>query len=324
MLSNVEQVKPKKEADLGLAIVMPSHNDFESASLLSKELFDKFALRNIDLRIFIVDDGSAFDESNYFEGSNKLVDKTKILYLNIKSGHQSAILKGLIWVSENFPNHHVLIMDADGEDTAQGAAHLLDALLNSDECKVILAERGKRNANRGFILGYVIFSRLFRILVGKNFNTGNFMIIRNSWVKRAINLPTATLHISMAIQRYCPQAKKIVLDRGNRLAGKSKMNYTTLTMHAYGALAVYADIFLSRLILILFPLIFTFFAIPISLTVLRAFDIVDFQKGWVSLIASFSIGIGVVLLTQVVLSVLIMLRISANNLSQEKLYDARD
>jgi hypothetical protein len=29
-------------------------------------------------------------------------------------------------------------------------------------------------------------------------------------------------------------------------------------------------------------------------------------------------------LTQVVLSVLIMLRISANNLSQEKLYDARD
>ena len=62
------------------------------------------------------------------------------------------------------------------------------------------------------IFGYFIFSRLFRILVGKEFNTGNFMIIRNSWVKRAINLPTATLHISMAIQRYCPQAKKIVLD----------------------------------------------------------------------------------------------------------------
>ena len=312
------------KSPLGLAIVMPSQNDFQSASVLANQLFDQFKDQNLDLRIFIIDDGSEFIGQSYFFESDKVSAITKILYTDVKSGHQMAIINGLAWVSVNFPTHHVMVMDADGEDRPEDAPKLLDKLLENPEYKVVLAERGKRNVNFAFLLGYKIFSNFFKMFVGKEFKTGNFMIIKNTWVQSATELPTASLHISMAIQRYCPSSTRISINRGSRLIGKSRMNYTTLTMHAYGALAVYADIFLSRILIILFPLILFFFSIPVILTILRALNLVNFQKGWVSLIATFSIGIGLILLAQVILSVLIMLRISSTNKRRENALEIRN
>ena len=117
--------------------------------------------------------------------------------------------------------------------------------------RIVLIERGKRKNGFLFKLSYGIFKRLFSTITGANLQSGNFLFIPNEYLKSIINIPETRMHISSAILRFCAYKDWITLDRSHRIAGKSKMNLASLSLHAFGAISVWSDVITVRLLVYL-------------------------------------------------------------------------
>jgi glycosyltransferase involved in cell wall biosynthesis len=265
-----------------LAIVMPCLNDAASITVLIPKIIESLDEARIDYRIVISDDGSKETEIDYIRKFIDVNPKVELLICGYKSGHQNAILRGLTHV-ESIPNYSpdVVIMDSDGEDNPGHILVLLEELKKTSDVAV-LARRGTRYSGLQFITLYKLFNWPFRLLTGRKLETGNFMAIKASWVSTLINLPSASNHISATVLRFSPAYKLITLDRGKRYVGKSRMNVSSLSLHGYGALATFADVALSRLVIGIAATGSMLMATAIILILLKTFADVHFLPGWTS------------------------------------------
>jgi len=109
---------------LRVAILMPVYNDWASASEIVSRIDKTIGSGALD--ILMVDDGSTQRwEDQDFQGHYGAIQRINILRLRRNVGHQRAIALGLVQIYRTLQCDAVLIMDADGEDTAEGAAELL-------------------------------------------------------------------------------------------------------------------------------------------------------------------------------------------------------
>ncbi|WP_298117740.1 glycosyltransferase [Flavobacterium sp.] len=225
----------------------PVFNDWDSLNVLTTQI-EKIQTKNfnISFSIIVVNDGST--EENKFVIKNKFVDQT-ILNLKINIGHQRAIAVGLQYIyNETKDYDYVVVMDCDGEDKPEDILLLLEKGIVEDSKKIIFAQRKKRQESVLFKTGYFFYKYLFYFLTGQKINFGNFSLIPKTLLGKVVHQNNIWNHYSGGIIQSKISFDKVLLDRGKRYHGVSKMNFNNLIIHGLSSIAVYFD-FLSLRIL---------------------------------------------------------------------------
>lgn len=234
--------KPKK-----IYCLTPVFNDWESLHVLITQM-EKIQVNNsnINFSIIVVNDGST--EENKIELKNNFIDTT-ILNLKVNIGHQRAIAVGLQYIyNEKDDYDYVVVMDSDGEDKPEDIILLLEKATKEDSKKIIFAQRKKRQESILFKTGYFFYKYLFYFLTGQKINFGNFSVIPKKLLGKVVHQNNIWNHYSGGIIQSKIPFDKVLLDRGKRYHGVSKMNFNNLIIHGLSSIAVYFD-FLSLRIL---------------------------------------------------------------------------
>jgi len=223
-------------------IVMPVYEDGLAASVLFSELNKQFGRRAC---LIVVDDGSVRNPM-----SAELLTKSNldgvIIKLRRNVGHQKAIAIGLSFLAEFIKeNQLVIVMDSDGEDLPSTIPNLINEL-SDQEVDVCVAQRRRRVESLKFKSAYVLYKFLFKILTGRSINFGNFMAMRARSLRRLTAMQELPLHLAATALISKLRIRHVVIDRGPRYAGQSKMNLVGLVLHAFRALMVFAEDVLVR------------------------------------------------------------------------------
>jgi len=225
----------------------PVFNDWESLHVLITQM-EKIQVNNsnINFSIIVVNDGST--EENKIELKNNFIDTT-ILNLKVNIGHQRAIAVGLQYIyNEKDDYDYVVVMDCDGEDKPEDIILLLEKATKEGSKKIIFAQRKKRQESILFKTGYFFYKYLFYFLTGQKINFGNFSVIPKKLIGKVVHQNNIWNHYSGGIIQSKIPFDKVLLDRGKRYHGVSKMNFNNLIIHGLSSIAVYFD-FLSLRIL---------------------------------------------------------------------------
>lgn len=225
----------------------PAYNDWESVLILAKEIKNEFAKENdYSVQFVVVDDGSTDNP----ESNSLLKDlSTEIVFLKSNVGHQRAIAIGLQYINAEKPDFNfVIVLDGDGEDRPQDIMKLILECENLGSNKIIFAQRKRRQESVMFKIGYFFYKNFFYWLTGQKINFGNFSCIPKKVMKKVVLQDNLWNHYSGSIIQSKIPFDKILLDRGKRYAGQSKMNFTSLILHGLSSISVYFDFLCIRIL----------------------------------------------------------------------------
>ena len=233
---------PKNKAKL---LVVVPHFEDESFSLFYQSLQEKV---NSEFTLIIVDDASQKRrvDTASLKGEGQ---HTYLISLESNVGHQKAISVGLAYAVENFDFEALVIMDSDGEDDPADIAALCSQLKHSKK-DVVVAQRRDRKTSYGFKFFYSVYKFLFRVLVGRTIDFGNFMAMTKGAASQLTKSSATQTHIAASVLKSKLEILSLPLDRGARLAGESKMNLTSLTLHGLRAITVFSEEVIVRIILV--------------------------------------------------------------------------
>jgi hypothetical protein len=80
-------------------------------------------------------------------------------------------------------------MDADGEDTPDGALQLIRSFSDQGRAQAIFAERSRRVESILFRTFYRIYKALHRVLTGISVRVGNFSILPRAHLSTIVTVP---------------------------------------------------------------------------------------------------------------------------------------
>jgi glycosyltransferase involved in cell wall biosynthesis len=298
------------------ALLMPVFNDWDSVKKLILDLAAEFGSGAQDLTIFLVDDASSdpVPEDLYRKASPFSV---KVVRLSRNLGHQRAIFEGLKVIAD-LEFKRVLVMDADGEDTPSGASRLL-SVSDENDLRVIVAKRGMRKESWAFRTFYRVHKALFRLLVGKRLDFGNFSVLPSEYVRNLVSSGDAATNLPSTILRLGNPIVRVKVDRGTRYFGQSKMSFEKLVAHSFSALAVFSDQIMVRLtIFSLFSTLIS--AVGIGTVLAIRFFSEAVTPGWATAAIGLLLVISIQVLSFVGLGTLISLNLSSmKNFNQNQL-----
>ena len=243
-------ITPDLRSTFHVVILIPVWNDWQSAQLLIRQLAEHCASPLLRLDILLVDDGSRegvppeLARCTWYDNGG-----LRILRLRRNLGHQTAIAIGLSHIEQHFECDAVLIMDGDGEDSPADALRLIEAIRQQPEPRIVFAERTYRSEGLFFRAGYVTYRMVHRILTGRRIRFGNFSIIPREFLTTLVVVPELWVHYAAAVLKSRLPYEAIPTRRARRLAGNSKMNLISLTLHAIRAFSVCSDIVGARVLL---------------------------------------------------------------------------
>lgn len=218
----------------------PVYNDWESFYILASHIEKLQAenLHNYDYQIIVVNDGST--ELPDYEFEFKI--PVRIVHLKVNVGHQRAIAIGLQFINnEIIEKDYIVVMDSDGEDRPEDIPQLL-AQVNEENCnKVVFAQRKKRQEALWFKAGYFLYKKLFKYLTGNEISFGNFSVIPAKMLSKIVYLNALWNHYSGSIIQSRLPLTTVLLDRGKRYKGSSKMNFNSLVIHGLSSISIYFD-----------------------------------------------------------------------------------
>jgi polyisoprenyl-phosphate glycosyltransferase len=241
-----------------VSILLPVYNDWEALRLLVRKISDLYPSNAHKIDFVVVNDASnqPFDPSLFSEYS------IRVIHLNCNLSHQRAIAVGLSYLANETSNKgHIVVMDSDGEDKPEHIIELFAEVQKRPD-KIIFAQRKKRSESFLFKCFYLIYKTIFKALTGHIITFGNFCIIPSSQLKKLTfvseiwnNFPGGAIKSKMPLG-------SIPLDRGSRLAGQSKMNFTSLVLHGMSAISVFLEFTAVRILI--------FISFLVSFTVIGA------------------------------------------------------
>jgi polyisoprenyl-phosphate glycosyltransferase len=247
---HIEEVINTSNNQKSLMILIPSFNDWEALEKLLP-LIDEAKFPMItNLGVVIIDDYStspipdSLANQTYFQ-----IQAVYILRLRRNLGHQRAIVVGLSYVYHKLQCDWVVVMDGDGEDNPFEIEHLLRSSEKENHSKIVFAKRSKRSEGRSFRFSYLIYKKLYRILVGKEISVGNFSLLPVSLLRNIVVVSEIWNHYSSGIHRSRIPYIEVNVPRSRRLAGKPKMNMVSLVTHGLSSIAVYGDTVGTRILL---------------------------------------------------------------------------
>jgi len=226
--------------------VTPVYNDWQSFDVLLEHIYlvQQKHQNRYSFSIVAVNDGS----TEACTAAKSLIPTTT-LELKINIGHQRAIAVGLQYVYNEVEDFDaVVVMDSDGEDRPEDIMALLEALEKEQYKKIVFAQRKKRQESVAFKTGYFFYKYLFYFLTGQKISFGNFSIIPKALLSKVVHQGNIWNHYSGGIIQSRISFATVLLDRGKRFKGVSKMNSNSLIIHGLSSIAVYFD-FLSLRIL---------------------------------------------------------------------------
>lgn len=226
----------------------PVFNDWESFSILIENIrnLQKIYSTSYLFSIISINDGSTEEIELNIEG---LEVELTIINLKINVGHQRAIAVGLQYIYNEVDNcDFIVVMDSDGEDNPEDITALIDMSRLQNDSKIIFAERKKRQESPLFKTGYFFYKYLFYFLSGQKISFGNFSLIPKKLLGKVVFQNNIWNHYSGGIIQSKIPFDKVLIDRGKRYKGVSKMNFNSLILHGLSSIAVYFD-FLSLRIL---------------------------------------------------------------------------
>ena len=267
--------------DQRLQAVIPVFNDWESFAILLRELDKMAAGLGIPLIVSAVDDGSTQPSTGIEQVAQSVtsIERVEIVRLSTNVGHQRAIAVGLCRASEEDRATAMLVMDSDGEDKPEAVPEMLAATAGKHDFVVVGARR-KRSENITFRTGYVIYKSLFSLVTGKKIGFGNFSLISAGYLRRLVMLPDLWNNLAAAVLRSRLPIQEVHIDRGTRYAGKSKMNFTSLIVHGFSAISVYADTIFVRLLIGTLSLTALTAVVAVIVLLLRIFVPAHATPGW--------------------------------------------
>lgn len=221
----------------------PVYNDWESFSLLAGKI-SQLRGGGVDYKIIVVNDGSTSENMQTQFGV-----PCTIINLKVNIGHQRAIAVGLQYIYNEINDAaYVIVMDSDGEDPPEQIPQLLEKAKAENNKKIVFAQRNKRQESKLFKTGYFFYRHLFKTLTGQKINFGNYSIIPVKKLSKVVHQNNIWNHYSGAIIEARIPYDKVLLNRGKRYQGVSKMKFSNLVLHGLSSIAVYFD-FLSLKIL---------------------------------------------------------------------------
>jgi glycosyltransferase involved in cell wall biosynthesis len=284
-----------------IIIVMPVYDDWEAARMLCAAIDDCLApYPRFIPRILLIDDGSGSTcTSDFFGNAPKRVERIQILKLRRNLGHQRAIAVALAYVQQKLEGDVVIVMDADGEDRPQDIHRLIEVFEGSDSPITIFAERGRRVESLSFKLFYGGYRLLHRMLTGRNIRFGNFSLLPWEHVNSIVAYPELWNHYAAAVLKARLPYATVRADRGERLGGKSKMNFVSLVIHGLSALFASYEVVSTRLLLCTAFLALAFSCLILAVVGIRLFTHLAIP-GW----ATFTVGLLFILVTQSIATLL--------------------
>ncbi len=224
-----------------LIIVTPVYEDKEASSKLFQELGKIFGKQ---VFIVAVDDGSVKQPLDISAITSAGLEGV-VIKLKRNVGHQRAIAIGLGYASDNMNEKQTVVtMDSDGEDTPASIKELIAAL--DDDTDVVVAQRKSRVETLQFKAFYVVYKFIFNLLSGRKISFGNFMAFTYSGVRRVASMSELGTHVASTVLSSKLRIKPLLLDRGPRYAGQSKMNFVGLVLHGFKGLMIFAEDVLVR------------------------------------------------------------------------------
>lgn len=226
----------------------PIYNDWESFSILAQKIEQEAFLQKNDylVQIIAINDGSNED---FLVNNLPTNIPIEIVNLKINVGHQRAIAIGLQYItSVKKEIDYIVVLDSDGEDKPEDIKLLISKCEALKRTKIIFAQRKKRHESFFFRFGYYFYKNIFYWLTGQKINFGNFSCIPQKLLKRITIQENLWNHYSGSIIQSKTPFDKILLDRGKRYAGQSKMNFTSLVIHGLSSISVYFDALSVRIL----------------------------------------------------------------------------
>ena len=220
-----------------LKILIAVYNDWSSLDILLAEIYKKLnqtVWKNYE--VYIVNDASTI------EIPEKIKRKTKIINLFNNIGSQGAISIGVKYIQKKIDDMtHLLIMDSDGEDKPEDIVRLLDECKNNEN-KIVFARRKKRRESVLFRALHFTYKKIFKMLIGKDLDFGNFSCMTKSNLNKIVNINNLQTHYSASILRSKIPFSKIDCEKGFRIEGSSKLNFWKHFAHALMSLSVFVDL----------------------------------------------------------------------------------
>ena len=220
-----------------LKILIAVYNDWSSLDILLGEIYKK--LNNTvwkNYEVYIVNDASTI------EIPEKIRRKTKIINLFNNIGSQGAISIGVKYIQKNIDDiTHLLIMDSDGEDKPEDIIRLLDEC-KINENKIVFARRKKRKESVLFRALHFIYKKIFKMLIGKDLDFGNFSCMTKANLNKIVNINNLQTHYSASILRSKIPFSKVDCEKGFGIEGSSKLNFWKHFAHALMSLSVFVDL----------------------------------------------------------------------------------
>jgi hypothetical protein len=222
--------------------LVPLYNDWESFVILLKHLKDlqEKSINHYLFSLIIVNDGSSEEHSATLLNDSPL--ELVVINLKINVGHQRAIAVGLQYVHNEINDFdYLIVMDSDGEDKPEDILLLIEKSKKQAVDKIIFAQRNKRQESFIFKLGYFFYKKIFKSLTGQKISFGNFSLIPRSLLLKVVHQNNIWNHYSGGIIQSKILYDMVLLDRGKRFTGISKMNFNSLVLHGLSSIAVYFD-----------------------------------------------------------------------------------
>lgn len=290
-------------------VLIPVYNDWQSLELLMTAIAEENDERvTQNLSFTIINDASATPMPKFlFDGKFEV----EVVHLNRNLGHQRAIATGIAYISQNKDYDAVIVMDSDGEDRPGDIKHLIAAFEDSPN-RIIFAKRTRRQESRTFKLFYKIYKVVHKLLTGKPIAFGNFSIIPGHLLPQVSNVSEIWSHYSGGIIRSKIPFTTIPLERGKRLAGESKMNFTSLILHGLSSISVSSDIMAIRMLIVSLLCIGATAAAIMGVTGIRLFTDLAIP-GWASMVV---IGLAVILMQMFLISLFLVFTVLTYRMQQ--------
>jgi polyisoprenyl-phosphate glycosyltransferase len=233
-----------------IAIVTPVLDDWVSFAVLVAEISNLFTGSEFAFRVYAVDDGSsvAFDADAVVLPEASCILSIEVISLAANLGHQRAIAVGLCAIAESTDIDAVLVMDSDGQDRPVDITLLLATGFRHPP-HIVLAKRARRSESYTFRLWYGVYRLLFYMLTGQPINFGNYCVMPLAAVRRLAHMPELWNNLAASIMRSRLAYTTVPTVRGDRFAGRSRMNLVSLILHGLSAISVHTDTIFVRILL---------------------------------------------------------------------------
>lgn len=264
-----------------IAILTPCFNENTGVISFLTRLTETIEKLPFVFLIIVIDDASTDNTVDLLSAFQHDYGNIEIRLITLKynCGHQGAIYQGFLY-ARGFACKKFIVIDSDGEDDPSAINELVFM-----EQKIVTVVRGKRLEGFLFRMCYKAYKLVFYAVTGKRMNFGNYCMIDHSIFSKTCH--SSFTHLAAHLSRQNVDKGELKYSRMKRISGKSKMNFSSLTHHAFKSFVEYSEDFLS-VFLKIFLIVVTAAAALLAMVLYKKLISNDAVLGWAS---SMSVGL---------------------------------